>query len=78
MAGTFSVDRWRWIAIARWLTGQSGGTLDSPVNYSGARPGIPESGWLTSVRSWCTGHCLVAYRTVRCAIVQHTQVLLLL
>jgi hypothetical protein len=23
----------------------SGGTPDSPVNYSGARPGIPESGW---------------------------------
>jgi hypothetical protein len=37
----------------------SGGTPDSPVNYSGVRPRIPKSGWLTSVRSWCTGHCLV-------------------
>jgi hypothetical protein len=24
--------------LLRWLTGQSGGTPDSPVNYSGARP----------------------------------------
>jgi hypothetical protein len=23
--------------LLRWLTGQSGGTLDSPMNYSGAR-----------------------------------------
>jgi hypothetical protein len=52
--------------------------LDSPVNYSGACPRIPESGWLTSVRSWFTGHCPVAHRTVRCANLQHTQVLLLL
>ena len=27
----------RWIAVARWHTGQSGGTPDNPVNYSGAR-----------------------------------------
>jgi hypothetical protein len=43
------------IAVARWLTGQSGGTPDSPVNYSGARLHFPESGWLILVRSWCTG-----------------------
>jgi hypothetical protein len=59
MAGTFAVNHWRWIAIARWLTGQSDGALDSPVNYSGARLRFPESGWLA----------------VRCAIFQHTQVL---
>jgi hypothetical protein len=53
----------------------SAGTPDSPVNYRGARPRIPESGWLTSVRSWCTGHCPMAHRTVRCANSQHTQVL---
>jgi hypothetical protein len=28
----------------------SAGTPDSPVNYSGARPGIPESGWFEVVR----------------------------
>jgi hypothetical protein len=50
-----------------WFTGQSDGTPDSPVNYSGARPGIPESGWFGVVRSWCIGHCPVAHRTVRCA-----------
>jgi hypothetical protein len=33
----------------------SAGTPDSPVNYSGARLRFPESGWLTTVRSWCTG-----------------------
>jgi hypothetical protein len=35
----------------------SAGALDSPVNYSGARPEKPESGELETVRSWCTGHC---------------------
>jgi hypothetical protein len=56
----------------------SAGSPDSPVNYSGARLCFPESGWLTSLRSWCTEHCPVAHRTVQCAILQHTQVLLLL
>jgi hypothetical protein len=53
------------IAVARWLTGQFGGTPDSPVNYSGARLRTPESGCLDSVRSWCTGHCPVAHRIVQ-------------
>jgi hypothetical protein len=52
----------------------SGDSPDSPVNYSGAPtefpegsefsfkcPGAPDTIW------WCTGHCLVAHRTVRCA-----------
>jgi hypothetical protein len=65
----------RWIAVARWLIGQFGGTPDSPVNYSGARLHFPESGWLTLIRTWCTGHCPVAHRTVRCARPQHIQVL---
>jgi hypothetical protein len=43
---------------------------DSPVNFSGARPGIPESNWFGTV--WPG-----APDTVRCAILQHTQVLLL-
>jgi hypothetical protein len=64
----------RWIAIARWLTKQFGGTPDSLVNYSGARLRFPESGWLNPVRAWCTGHCPVPHQTVRCARPQHTQV----
>jgi hypothetical protein len=52
----------------------SAGTPDSPVNYSGAVshfsegsefsvecPGAPD------IVRWCTGHCPVAHRTVRCA-----------
>jgi hypothetical protein len=71
------VDRCRRESLLRWLTGQFGVTPDSPVNYSEGRPGILESGWFGFVRSWCTGHCPVAHRMVRCAILQHTQVLLL-
>jgi hypothetical protein len=59
----------------------SAGAPDSPVNYSGAAPRIPEGGkfgvgfpgapytvW------WCTGHSPVAHRTVRCARPRHTSV----
>jgi hypothetical protein len=43
------------------------GTPDSPVNYSGEP--FPETrSWAVWVDSpWCTGHCPVAHRTVRCA-----------
>jgi hypothetical protein len=52
----------------------SAGTPDSPVNYSGAAPRIPEGGKFgvgfpgapDTIR-WCTGHCPMAHRTVRCA-----------
>jgi hypothetical protein len=62
-------DRWREVAVAqlahrtvRCYTGQSGATPDSPVNYSGAAPRIPEGGKFEvefpgapdTVR-WCTG-----------------------
>jgi hypothetical protein len=48
--------------LLRWCTGQSGGTPDSPVNYSGAASGKPEveefelihPGSPDTVR-WCTG-----------------------
>jgi hypothetical protein len=63
--------------VAHWIV-VAAGTPDSPVNYSGARPSFPESGWLDPVRSWCTGHCPVAHQTVRCARPQHTWFLLLL
>jgi hypothetical protein len=48
------------------------GTPGSPVNYSGVRLLKPESGWFNPVWAWCTGHCPVAHRTVRCARPQHT------
>ena len=52
----------------------SAGTPDSPVNYSGEPSHFPEGskfsvecpGAPDTVR-WCTGHCPVAHRTVRCA-----------
>ena len=71
----FAVDHCAKEPLLRWCTGQSGGTLDSPVNYSGVRPEKPESGRLDSVRSWCTGHCPVAHRTVQCARPGHTRFL---
>jgi hypothetical protein len=71
----------RWIVVAPRCTGQSGGTPDSPVNCSGRRLEKPESGWFELYGPstpdtvwWCTGHCLVAHRTVRCAVPQHTLV----
>jgi hypothetical protein len=39
----------------RWHTRQSGGTPDSPVNYSGAALEKPESGQFIFVQPWCTG-----------------------
>jgi hypothetical protein len=44
-------------SVLRWLTGEYGGTPDSPVNYSGARPAEPRE-W--PVR-WSLG---LAHRTV--------------
>jgi hypothetical protein len=60
-------------------------TPDSPVNYSGAPLDFPEgeefdlesSGAPDTVR-WCTGHCPVAHRIVRCARPGHTSVIPLL
>jgi hypothetical protein len=51
---------------------------DSPVNYSGVALEKPKGGEFAAVRSWCTGHCPVAHRTVRCARPGHTWVSLLL
>jgi hypothetical protein len=53
-------------------------TPDSPVNYSGVALEKPESGEFGIVRSWCTGQCPVAHRTVRCARPGHTWVSFLL
>jgi hypothetical protein len=44
----------------------SAGAPDSPVNYSGAA--WETRRWRVRADSpWCTGHCPVAHRTVRCA-----------
>jgi hypothetical protein len=72
------VDRCAGSRCSAWCTGQSGGTSDSLVNYSGARPQKPECEEFEGVRSWCTGHCPVAHRTARCARPGHTWVSLLL
>jgi hypothetical protein len=50
------------LSVDRWRTGShySAGSPDSPVNYSGARPGIPESCWFGALRPG-------APDTVRCA-----------
>jgi hypothetical protein len=42
-------------------------TPDSPVNYSRARTQKPEGEEFEVDPPWCTGHCPVAHRTVRCA-----------
>jgi hypothetical protein len=45
--------------LLRWLTGQSGGTPDSPVNYSEGGLGISR-GWLVRrAPGWRTGQCPV-------------------
>jgi hypothetical protein len=52
----FAVDHCAEEPLLRWCTGQSGGTSDSPVNYSGARPEKPR------VASWsCT---VLVHRTL--------------
>ena len=45
----------------------SAGTPDSPVNYSGAASPNSRRWQVWSGTPWCTGHCSVAHRTVRCA-----------
>jgi hypothetical protein len=70
----FAVDRCTEEPLLRCHTGQSDGTPDSLMNYSGARPQKPESGEFEFVRPWCTGQCPVAHRTVRCATPGHSQV----
>jgi hypothetical protein len=47
-----------------WCTGQSGGTPDSPVNYSGAAPEKPKGEEFRLYGPWCTGHCPVCQTRV--------------
>jgi hypothetical protein len=67
LSGHYAVDRCAVSCCSAWCTGQSGGTPDSPVNYSEAASEKPEAEEFASVRSWCTGHCPVCHSTVRCA-----------
>jgi hypothetical protein len=64
---TVEVDRCAWKPLLRWHTGQCGGTPDSAVNYSGVA--FPETRrWRVGVDPpWCTEHCPVVHRIVRCA-----------
>jgi hypothetical protein len=63
----FADNRWRCSRYSAWHTGQSGATPDSPMNYSG-EPFSETRRWqVRSDSPWCTGHCPVAHRTVRCA-----------
>jgi hypothetical protein len=50
LQATIGVDRCARKSLLRWHTGQSGGTLDSPVNYSGAALQKPEGGKFEVVR----------------------------
>jgi hypothetical protein len=45
----------------------SAGTPDSPMNYSGEPFSETRSLVVGGNSPWCTRHCLVAHRTVRCA-----------
>jgi hypothetical protein len=81
----FADDRWRCSHYSARHTGQSGATLESPVNYSGVAPRILEGGKFgvdlpgaPNTVGWCTGHCQVAHRTVRCARPGQPSVALLL
>jgi hypothetical protein len=71
---TFAVDRWRCSRCSTWHTGQSGATPDHPVNYSGVAFQKPEGGKFRVYGPWCTRHCPVVHRTVRCARPGHTSV----
>jgi hypothetical protein len=71
---TFADDRWHSSRCSAWCTGQSGGTSDSPVNYSGAAAEKPEAEEFGVYGPWCTGHCPVVHRTVQCTRPGHTSV----
>jgi hypothetical protein len=51
----------------RWLTGQSGAPPDSPVNYSRTPLIFSRERPFNRRPAWCTEHCPVHHRTVRCA-----------
>jgi hypothetical protein len=64
---TVGVGRCAGEPLLRCHTRQSDDPPDSPMNYSGARPQKPEGEEFEVDPPWCTRHCPVAHRTVRCA-----------
>jgi hypothetical protein len=74
LSGHCAVDRCADSRCFAWCTGQSGGTPDSPVNYSGVGLEKPEGEEFKVDPPWCTGHYPVAHRTVRCAILGFSSV----
>jgi hypothetical protein len=56
-----TVDRWRSWSLLRWLTGQSDGTLDSPVIFSGVALRKSESGQFARCLGLGTGQCSVRH-----------------
>jgi hypothetical protein len=67
LSGHCAVDRCADSRCSAWCTGQSGATPDSPVNYSGVCLEKPEDEEFEVDPPWCTRHCPLAHRTVRCA-----------
>jgi hypothetical protein len=64
VAGTFAVDRWRWVAIARWLTSQSDAPPDMHCSLFGAPPRHPTVRVRSGVDRW--SFVLLRQQTVRC------------
>jgi hypothetical protein len=60
----FADDRYADSRCSAWCTGQSGGTPDSLMNYSGVRPKKPEGEEFRLYGPWCTGHCPVCQTRV--------------
>jgi hypothetical protein len=50
----------------RWLTGQSGATPDSPLNFSRTPSTNSRERPVDQTSAWRTGHCPMHHRTVRC------------
>jgi hypothetical protein len=61
---TFADDRCAVSRCSTWCTGQSGGTPDSPMNYSGATPEKPEGDEFRLYGPWCTRHYQVVHQTL--------------
>jgi hypothetical protein len=67
LQASVAVDHCARSLCSAWCTRQSDGTPDNPMNYSRVALEKLEGEEFGLVRSWCTGHCPVANRTVRCA-----------
>jgi hypothetical protein len=61
---TFADDRSCSSRCSAWLTGQSGATPDSLMNYSGLAFQKPEAEKFRLYGPWCTRHCTVVHRTL--------------